>query len=78
MTGFRASGMVDVRGFEIGKSSDEIRAALSDAKSLRDDPDFTSEMLNLWGNSAGAKDRFRNVQEIELRSFQHMYAKEIA
>ena len=76
--GSRAAGMIDVRGYEVGHSSDEMRAALSDSKILRDDPQFTTEMMNRWGNSAGGSERFTAVKEIEVRSFQRMYAAELA
>lgn len=77
VTGSRAAGMVDVRGMEVGQSSTEVKAALSDASSIRNDREFTARMLDMWGSAMGTKDRMASVKAIEIASFREMYRKEL-
>lgn len=77
LTGSRAAGLIDVRGMETGQSSTELRAALSDSKTIREDPEFTARMLDEWGAAMGAKDRYAAAQRVELQSFEQMYKVEL-
>jgi hypothetical protein len=78
ITGSRASGLIDTRGYEYGNSTTELTAVLSDSKTLRGDANFRAEMMNKWGEAAGASDRYGAVMDIELESFRHIYAKKMA
>jgi len=46
--GYHASGMIDVRGSNVGKSSDELHAALTDSKTIRQDRSFVEEQMNIY------------------------------
>lgn len=69
VTGERGSGFMDVRGPNIGKASDDLRATLTDSRTLRRDQGFITEMLNLYGEKAlYSMDRVQIVKEIEQRA----------
>jgi hypothetical protein len=78
VTGSRASGMIDIGGMEVGRSSDELAAALSDSRTLRNDPAFTTEMMNAWGAGSTAKSRYGIVQDIEYKAFTRIFATKLA
>lgn len=73
--GFHASGYVDVKGPNVGKSSDEIAAALSDSRTIRKDKDFVRQQMNLFGSAAYAMDRTRVVKQIENNALRYLASK---
>ena len=78
ITGSRASGLIDTRGYEYGNSTTELTAVLTDSKTIRGDANFRAEMMNRWGDAAGATDRYGAVMDIELESFRHIFAVKVA
>lgn len=75
--GYHASGYIDIRGFNEGKAVDELRAALSDSKSVRKDPDFINNQINLYLNAGTSPmARMEAVKRIEKNVFKRIAADE--
>lgn len=63
--GQQASGYIDIRGFNVGKASDELKAALSDSTTIRKDKVFVAAQLVIYGAAQGAQARMQAISEIE-------------
>lgn len=63
--GYQASGYIDISGFNVGKASDELRAALSDSRTIRKDKDFVRQQMSLYGAATTAEDRMKAIRQIE-------------
>ena len=65
MGGYHASGYIDIRGFNTGKASDELEAALSDSKTIRRDGAFMREQMNIFGAALDPTSKMAAIQKIE-------------
>lgn len=78
--GSHASGYIDIRGFNEGKASDELAAALSDSRVIRRDGAFVREQMNIYGRSNGPQGRVAAITAIEenvlRRLMQHYGVKD--
>jgi len=63
--GYHASGMVDVRGPNVGKASDEVHASLTDSKTIRQDRGFINEQMNIFLGATDSTSRMAAVKKIE-------------
>lgn len=63
--GYHASGYIDIRGFNIGKASDELEAALSDSKTIRRDGAFMREQMNIFGAALDPTSKMAAIRQIE-------------
>lgn len=63
--GSHASGYIDIRGFNIGKASDELKAALSDSRIIRRDKAFVAAQLKIYGDAKTTAERMRAINDIE-------------
>jgi hypothetical protein len=63
--GYHASGYIDVRGFNTGKASDELAAALSDSKTIRRDGAFVREQMNIFGAALDPTSKMAAIRKIE-------------
>jgi len=73
--GYQAAGYIDISGFNLGKSSDELRAALSDSKTIRKDKQFVAEQLRIYGAATTAESRMKAIQKIERNVMQKLADK---
>jgi hypothetical protein len=73
--GSHASGYLDIRGYNVGKSSDELRAALSDSRTLRKDKDFIAEAMQRYGAAMTPTDRMDAIRWIEREATKRLAAK---
>lgn len=63
--GYQASGFIDIQGFNVGKSTDELKAALSDSRTVRKNKEFVAEQLRIYGAASTTTERMAAVQRIE-------------
>ena len=63
--GEHASGYIDIRGYNTGKASDELAAALSDSKTIRRDGTFVREQMNIFGAALSPTDKMKAIRQIE-------------
>ena len=63
--GYQAAGYIDISGFNVGKASDELRAALSDSRTIRKDKQFMADQLRIYGAATTAETRMRAIRTIE-------------
>jgi hypothetical protein len=79
--GYHASGYINVRGFNEGKASDELAAALSDSKIIRRDGAFVREQMNIYGAAIGPQGRVAAIARIEenvwMRHMEHYGVKDL-
>ena len=75
VTGSHASGYIDVRGWNNGKASDELTAALSDSSTIRKDGTFQQKAINLFGQAQSPTERMAAIKSIERSAFYEMALK---
>jgi len=73
--GSHASGYIDIRGFNVGKATDELRAALSDSRTLRKDKDFIAEAMQRYGAAMTPTERMDAVRWIENEAMKRLAVK---
>lgn len=73
--GYQASGYIDISGFNVGKASDELKAALHDSRLIRKDRAFVAEQMAIYGRAGTAEERMRAIRMIERNTMKRM-AKE--
>jgi hypothetical protein len=79
VAGSHASGYIDVRGWNDGKASDELSAAMSDSKTIRNNGEFKQRAMNLWGQAQTATERMGAIRSIERSALAEMLlAKNVA
>lgn len=64
-TGQRSAGFINTRTFDDGKSADELKAMLQDAKATRGDGQFAAWALSTWGAAKTDAQRFSAVEQIQ-------------
>lgn len=79
--GYHASGYIDIKGWNNGKASDELVAALTDSKVIRKDGAFIREQLNIFGAATNPDARMEAIRTIEknvmLRMGEHYGVKDL-
>lgn len=72
MGGYHASGYIDIKGWNNGKASDELVAAMSDSKIIRRDGAFMREQMNIFGAATNPEARMAAIQTIELNVMRRL------
>ncbi len=73
--GEHASGYINISGWNEGKASDELMAAISDSPTLRNDKEFINWALKKYGEATGVKDKVKAISKIEYRGMKIMAQK---
>lgn len=75
VTGSHASGYIDIRGFNVGKATDELRAALSDSRVIRKDKEFVKAQLAIYGAATTTQGRMQAIRTIENNVMDRLAAE---
>lgn len=75
VTGSHASGYVDIRGWNNGKATDELDAAMSDSKTIRNNGVFKQKALNAFGAAQSPTERMAAIKSIERSALYEMALK---